>query len=336
MKNKHEFSRDVASKVSEMLTGAPLHVADYPVGLRSRLKEVCSLLEMRSYDREVLMVGIYGVAGIGKSTLARALYNGIRHRFKHSCFLHNVRENSNKYGLVHLQNMLLSEIVRKKDIQLGNSSEGVSMIKRRLHQHQVLLILDDVDSLEQLEALVGEPDWFGPGSRVIIITRNRNLLAHHKVERIYLVEELNRTHARKLLSHKVFKHGIVNSSYTEILDQIVTYASGLPLALERIGSYLYGKSVDEWRYALDRFKRIPYCDIPRILKANIDALEEAEQSIFQEVSIISILWICIFKITHLIIVFLFFFLSVHKYERFKFSMQELEHTLLMSNVLSFI
>lgn len=66
--------------------------------------------------------------------------------------------------LVHLQNRLLSEMVGLKDIHLGNASKGVSVIKYMLRRKKVLLILDDVDTLEQMEALVGDHDWFGPGS----------------------------------------------------------------------------------------------------------------------------------------------------------------------------
>jgi len=39
--------------------------------------------------------------------------------------------------------------------------------------------------------LVEEHDWFGPGSRVIIATRDKDLLAFHGFERRYKVQELN-------------------------------------------------------------------------------------------------------------------------------------------------
>ena len=41
-----------------------------------------------------------------------------------------------------------------------------------------------------MKKLVGEPNWFGAGSRVIITTRDKHLLIRHKVCGIYKVKGL--------------------------------------------------------------------------------------------------------------------------------------------------
>ena len=166
-----------------------LKLDSYSVEMQSQMKEVNSLLELGS--DEVLMAGIYGMKEMNtsKTKLAREVYNMIADQFEGSCFLDDVRENSNKHGLVHLQNMLLSEI-GEEDIWFGNAYKGVSIIKQRLLNKKVLLVLDDVDTLEQLEFLVGGTDWFGSGSRVIVTTWDKHLLAFHGIERRYEVQEL--------------------------------------------------------------------------------------------------------------------------------------------------
>ncbi|KAK7314751.1 hypothetical protein VNO77_33279 [Canavalia gladiata] len=280
---EYVFIKRIVELVSEKIIRAPLHVADYSVGLESRVQEVMVLVDVGSND-VVHMVGIHGLGGIGKTTLAVAVYNSIADHFEGICFLENVRENSNKHGLQYLQNILLSEVVGEKDIKLASLKQGISMIQHRLQQKKVLLILDDVDKQEQLQAIVGRPDWFGPGSRVIITTRDKQLLACHEVKRTYEVKELNENDALRLLSWKAFKTEEVDPSYVDALNRVVTYTSGLPLALEVIGSNLFGKSIQEWESAINQYKRIPNNRILKILKVSFDALEEEEKSVFLDIA----------------------------------------------------
>lgn len=110
------------------------------------------------------------------------------------------------------------------------------------------------------------------------------MVAFHGFERRYKVQKLNHVDALELLSHKVFKQGIVDPIYAELLNRVVTYAYGLPLALEVIGSSLYGKSVDQWRHALDRFERIPPNNIQNILRVSFDTLDTEEMNVFLDIA----------------------------------------------------
>uniref|UniRef100_A0A0R0FT79 TIR domain-containing protein n=1 Tax=Glycine max TaxID=3847 RepID=A0A0R0FT79_SOYBN len=264
--------------VSREINRAPLHVADYPVGLGSQVIEVRKLLDVGSHD-VVHIIGIHGMGGLGKTTLALAVYNLIALHFDESCFLQNVREESNKHGLKHLQSILLSKLLGEKDITLTSWQEGASMIQHRLQRKKVLLILDDVDKREQLKAIVGRPDWFGPCSRVIITTRDKHLLKYHEVERTYEVKVLNQSAALQLLTWNAFKREKIDPSYEDVLNRVVTYASGLPLALEVIGSNLFEKTVAEWESAMEHYKRIPSDEIQEILKVSFDALGEEQKNV---------------------------------------------------------
>ncbi|KAL2966522.1 hypothetical protein AAZX31_16G122400 [Glycine max] len=283
-KYEYDFIKEIVESVSSKVNRNLLYVSDVPVGLESPVLEVMSLLDDGA-DDAVHMVGIHGLGGVGKTTLAVAVYNSIARHFEATCFLENVRETSNKKGLERLQNILLSKIVGDMKIKVTNSSEGTAIIKRMLKEKKVLLVLDDVNDQKQLQAIAGNPDWFGRGSRVIITTRDEHLLALHNVEKTYKVEALNEEHAFQLLTQKAFNlEKKVDPSYHDILNRAVTYASGLPLALKVIGSNLSGKSVEEWESALDAYERIPDKDIYGILKVSYDALNEDEKSIFLDIA----------------------------------------------------
>ncbi|XP_024630774.1 TMV resistance protein N [Medicago truncatula] len=279
---EYEFIKKIVTVISNKINRVLLHVADHPVGLESRLLQVKSLLDV-DCDNGVGLIGIYGSGGLGKTTLTRAVYNLIADQFEGLCFLHNVRENSVKYGLEYLQEQLLSKSIGL-EIKLGHVSKGIPIIKERLHQKKILLILDDVDKLKQLQVLVGEPSWLGPGSRVIITTRDKHLLSCHGIKRIYEVDFLNKDEALELFRWMAFKSNHNDSSYDYILNSAVKYASGLPLALEVVGSSLFGKCTTEWESTLQKYERIPHEDIQNILRVSYDALDEEQQSVFLDIA----------------------------------------------------
>ena len=283
---ENKFIKVIVEEVSRRINRIPLHVTEYPVGLESQVQKVESLMK-GSHDG-VQMIGIHGMGGIGKTTLAKEIYNQIYNKFDEVCFLHDVREIcSTKRGLEHLQEQLLSKTVGL-DIKLGDVSEGIPIIKERLQRKKVLLILDDVDQLKQLKALAGGLDWFCGGSKVIVTTRDTHLLASHGIKITYEVNELNEKDANDLLRWQACKNIKTGTSHEDILERVLTYSSGLPLALELVGSDLSGKPIEKWSSTLDQYKRTVRNDIQQILKVSFDALEEEYKSLFLDIA-------CFFK-----------------------------------------
>lgn len=164
------------------------------VGVNSRIRHIKSLLHLGLPDFRI--VGIWGMGGIGKTTLAGAIFNQISSEFEGECFITNVREESERVGLVHLRERVLSEIL-EENLKIGTPNLP-EYIKERLQQMKVFIVLDDVNKPEQLIFLVGGLDRFGPRSRIIVTTRDKRVFDECEVDSIYEVGGLNRDESLEL------------------------------------------------------------------------------------------------------------------------------------------
>uniref|UniRef100_A0A251TR76 Putative NB-ARC n=1 Tax=Helianthus annuus TaxID=4232 RepID=A0A251TR76_HELAN len=153
---------------------------------------------------------------------------------------------------------------------------------------KVLVVLDDVDDIDQLEALAGEPTWFKPGSRIIITTRDEQVLVAQRVDVIHDVNLLSDEEAICLFSRYAFGREIPDQGYEELLGKVVHYAAGLPLTIKVLGSHLCGRTEHEWVDTIERLKTIPLEKTLKRLEISYNGLENDEKEIFLDV-------VCILK-----------------------------------------
>ncbi|XP_042499828.1 disease resistance protein RUN1-like [Macadamia integrifolia] len=277
--NQSELVKLVVDWVLSQLSSNHLGDVKNPIGLEARVDNVLSLLNVGSSD--VRFVGICGIGGIGKTSIAMTLYNHIFKRFEMSSFLANVREEAlEPNGLVSLQEKLIYSVSKRK-VEICNVYRGHQLIKERLQGKKVLLILDDVDSYSQLKDLAIEFKLFGPGSRIIITSRDEHVLNVAKVDEIYWPKELDQEQSLQLFSLYAFSREQPLEDYEQLCQGVLHLAGGLPLTLEVLGSYFFdirGKEV--WQSRLRKLERIPDKKVLKILKISYDDLEDEEKSIF--------------------------------------------------------
>ncbi|KAL6269899.1 hypothetical protein ACE6H2_026810 [Prunus campanulata] len=254
-------------------------------GIQRKIEKIESLLCLDSPC--VCCVGIWGMGGIGKTTLATAVFNRLASKFEAYCFLANVREKSEQTGgLNQLLNELVREILKDKDINIGTLSIGLTSIRDRLMRTKALIVLDDVNDPSQLEVLVGDDDRFCQGSRIIMTARDKGVL-EQKVDhdKIYKVEDLSSGEALQLFHSHAFRNKSPTTEYNALSRKVVQYINGIPLGLKVMGSLFLGcKSKQEWEDQLDKLKRFPSEQVNKVLRVSYDGLEENEKEIFLDIA----------------------------------------------------
>ncbi|KAL3739843.1 hypothetical protein ACJRO7_021159 [Eucalyptus globulus] len=253
----------------------PVHL----VGMDDAVEEVLKLLDVNSGGKPFLL--IHGMGGIGKTTLAKIVFNKLNSLFSYCCFLNDVRESS----LKTLQKRLLSDMFGLGDHDMiSDVDDGIKVITDRLHKRKVLVVLDDVNEEEQLEKLAIKHVSFTSGSKVIMTTRNTRLVVIPNQTLEYEMKPLDPNNSLELFSRYAFARNSPPDDYVSLSRQIVSTASGLPLALEVIGSLLRHQSKDFWSEIRDKLRGIPHEKVQDKLKISYDVLNTEQKEIFLDIA----------------------------------------------------
>ena len=259
----------------------------------SHMKKMDLVLGIGSFD--VRIMGIWGMAGIGKTTLAHEVFKRISNEFEASAFIDNVRERFEKTnGKLHIQKRLYRSLLNINDGSKHEDHMAIDVLRTRLRSRKMLIVLDDVDKLEQIEDLIGQSkqqqEWLGGGSRVIVTTRNIHLLRRHGDQMYtYEVVKLTEGEALKLFSRRAFDENHLVDEYKELSMNLVDYADGHPFTLEILGAFLYRKTINEWSNILAKLKEYPDGDpIHNTLKVSYNGLDDDQKDMFLDIA-------CFFK-----------------------------------------
>ncbi|KAL3745717.1 hypothetical protein ACJRO7_014783 [Eucalyptus globulus] len=263
------------------------------------LKEVTSVKgrQLTEYTRRMLdtdssdvrMIVISGIPGIGKTTLAKFLYNDIGHLFDRHSFLGDIGDTTDKKALLALQNQLVSDIVQRDSAKLKSVEEGISFLKLRLSTWKVLILLDDVHEKSQLEALVGSLDWFGSGSRIIITTKRvLNLCEMAETDDVetYKVPEMEDSDALKLFCRYAFAKDCPEHDYVDLSERIVSATGKLPLAVELVGSHLslLRDKRGAWESLLEKLQNVTDDKVENKLRITYEQLNSFQRHIFLDIA----------------------------------------------------
>ncbi|XP_018481446.1 disease resistance-like protein DSC2 isoform X1 [Raphanus sativus] len=282
--NEAEMINKVAADVTAALGFTQSKDFDDFIGIGARIMKIKSKLVLQS--EEVKVIGVVGPPGIGKTTIARVLYNQLSPGFPFSTFLENIRGSfektcGNDYQVkLCLQKKLLSQIFNQKDIEVLH----LGVAHEKLSDKKVLVVLDEVDSWWQLEATGNH--LFGPGSIIIITTEDRKILKALGlgINHIYEMKLPTSSESLQIFCQYAFDKKSPDNGFEWLAWEVTKLVGDLPLGLRVMGSYLRGMSRDYWIDALPRLRSSLDTEIETTLRFSYDVLSDKDKALFLHIA----------------------------------------------------
>ncbi|XP_052297099.1 disease resistance protein At4g27190-like [Citrus sinensis] len=216
---------------------------------KSRLSTLKSIQDALT-DVNVSIVGVYGMGGIGKTTLVKEF---ARQASEEKLFDQVVfSEVSQTPDIKKIQ----GKIAEKLGLELSEEAESrrASRLYERLKKEKmILVILDNIWKYLDLET-VGIP--FGDdhrGCKLLLTARDRNVLSSMGSENNFLIGILNEQEAWRLF--KIMARNFVeNRELKPTATNVAKACGGLPIALTTVAKALRNKELPVWKNALQELR----------------------------------------------------------------------------------
>ncbi|GBG68196.1 hypothetical protein CBR_g2748 [Chara braunii] len=186
------------------------------------------------------------IGGVGKTTLARAVFNDVdvRRHFTGGLLWVDVHRINEVFAI---QRKLWKKIAGAKTKLEGDISR---ILKRELAEKRILIVFDDVWGPETIEWVYGV---MSANSKLLITTRDESIV-NREGTTVYKLPTLNNDHSFRLLCQYAFGSVEPPPRFESLLEGVCKECAGLPIALKAVGSSLKGKGVEGWKYALRRLQ----------------------------------------------------------------------------------
>jgi len=201
-------------------------------------------------DDTVNMIGLYGMGGVGKTTLVKEV--GRRAKELHlfdEVLIAAVSQNPNVTGI---QDQMADSLDLKFD---KKSKEGrANELWQRLQGKKMLIVLDDVWKDIDFQE-IGIP--FGDahrGCKILLTTRLKDMCKNMASQQKVSLSPLSENEAWALFKINAGLHD-EDSDLNRVAKEVAGECKGLPIALVAVGKALRDKSAVEWEVASEELKK---------------------------------------------------------------------------------
>ncbi|KAL7235456.1 hypothetical protein ACSBR1_018871 [Camellia fascicularis] len=249
-------STSMAERLRQLRRSYTHIVEEDVVGTEEDVKAVVDLLVKEKTHYRV--VSIWGMGGLGKTTLAKTVYKhiDIRRYFKCVAWAYiseqcNIREVLERI----LIKLLSSSNEERKAIGKLNHDELVKKLHQVQSEKKCLVILDDIWKDADWDSLSpGFPNTTEVGSKILLTTRNENVAKHVDQQCVpYKLRHLTENESWELFQKKTFLRRNEGTGFTLNTKMIglgmamVKHCGGLPLAIVVLGGLLATKyTLEDW------------------------------------------------------------------------------------------
>jgi hypothetical protein len=244
--------------------------------------------------KEVRILGVIGMGGIGKTTLANVIFHKLKSTYNASYFAKDLKNERDSLRI--LCDMLTNFGKNPKNLPT-NLGDAQNMLKQFMVGKKVLIILDDIRDLDHVDGLLHlDTLRDNAGITLIITTRHwdkiKDLVGENgKID----VDTLDENAANELFKfHSCGSGGSLPIEFFDIGGRIVEACNGLPLSLRVLGAFLRDKRrLRSWERALRRMKRGRCLDgnkefedtkLWSTLKISFDRLGMSERNMFLDIA----------------------------------------------------
>lgn len=257
-------------------------------GIEQRLQKLQEKLGMEGEDNsnQTRIIGVLGMAGIGKTTLAEKLFEEGKNNFHRRIFLKDIHRISEEKEPTELRVRLLKKLLKKTNTTIKDETTHES-VEKELLDGKVFIVLDDLRDKKQIESLLGNRKWIKQGSKIVIVTSDKSLV-EGIVDDTYVVPELNESERLECFCHHVFGDNkgtsIDRGNLMKLAREFVNYAKGNPLALKVLGVELRDRDQVHWESKLRMLAHSPSNSIEDVLNVSYDGLSQKQKDAFLDVT----------------------------------------------------